>query len=120
MFCSFCIWNPTRKLGGHHAPSHRGVDDADGPQRGGRGIRISAPPSLCAARPRCEVLRGLSKDAGNRRCEVPAIASAQPESERLRGALGALGEKRMSFAFHSVWGRLVAPRHEKLLRALSL
>ena len=29
----------------------------DGPQRGGRGIRISVPPSLCAARPRYQVLR---------------------------------------------------------------
>jgi hypothetical protein len=28
---------------------------------------------------------------------------------------GALGEERMSFAFHSVWGRLVAARLEKLL-----
>src|SRR5215471_18803840 len=120
MFCSFCIWNPTRKLGGHHSPSHRGVDDADGPQRGGRGIGTSAPPSLCAARPRYQVLRGLPEDPGNRRCEVPATACAQPESERLRGALGALGEERMSFAFHSVWGRLVAPSLEKLLRALSL
>src|SRR5215831_16181870 len=75
---------------------------------------ISASPSLCTARPRSQVLRGLPKDAGNRRCEVPATASAQPESERLRGAMGALGEERMSFAFHSVWERLVAPRHEKL------
>jgi hypothetical protein len=47
----------TRKLGGHHAASHRGVDDADGPQWGRRGIWISAPPSLCAARPRHQVLR---------------------------------------------------------------
>jgi hypothetical protein len=86
---------------------------------GGRGMGISASPSLCAARPRYQVLRGLPKDAGNRRCEVLATASAQPESERLRGALGALGEERMSFPFHSVRGRLVAPRHKKLLRALS-
>jgi putative transposase len=91
--------DPTRKLGGHHAPPHRGVDDTDGSQRGGRGIRISAPLSLCAARPRCQVLRGLPKDAGNRRCKVPATASAQPESECLRGAMGALGEKRMPFPF---------------------
>src|SRR5215471_1304742 len=37
----------------------------------------------------------------------------------LRGAMGALGKKRMPFPFHSVRGRLVAPRHEKLLRTLS-
>src|SRR5215471_21305284 len=71
---------------------------------------------IARSRPVCTrtVLRGLPKDAGNRRCEVPATACAQPESERLRGAMGALGEERMSFAFHSVWERLVAPRHEKL------
>src|SRR5215472_11559793 len=111
--------DPTRKLGGHHAPSHRGVDDPDGPQRGGRGIRISALPSLCAARPRCEVLRWFPKDAGNRRCKVSAASFVQPEFECLRGAMGALGEERVSFPFHSVWGRLVAPRLEKLLRTLS-
>ena len=49
--------DPTRKLGGHHAPSHRGVDDPDGPQRGRRGIWLSARPSLRAARPRYQVLR---------------------------------------------------------------
>src|SRR5262245_32572084 len=33
--------------------------------------------------------------------------------------MGALGEERVSFPFHSVWGRLVAPCLEKLLRTLS-
>jgi homeodomain-containing protein len=88
-------------------------------KRGGRGIWISGSTSLCAARPRYQVLRGLPEDPGNRRCEVPATASAQPQSECLRGAMGALGEERMSFTFHSVWGRLVAVRLEKLLRTLS-
>ena len=36
---------------------------------------------------------------------MPAASSAQPEFECLRGAMGALGEERVSFPFHSVWGR---------------
>lgn len=35
---------------------------------------VSGPNRYVLARPRCEVLRGIPRDAGRRKCEVPAIA----------------------------------------------
>jgi hypothetical protein len=68
--------DPARKPGGYHPASHRRVDDANGPQRDGRGMRVSAPTSVRASRPRLEVLHGIPGDAGRGRREVPATSSA--------------------------------------------
>jgi hypothetical protein len=68
--------DPARKPGGYHPASHRRVDDANGPQRDARGMRVSAPTSVRASRPRLEVLHGIPGDAGRGRREVPATSSA--------------------------------------------
>src|SRR5262249_50614560 len=64
----------------------------------------------------CADFRKTLASAGFKCLRLPARS---PNLNAFGEAMGALGEKRMSFAFHSVRGRLVAPRLEKLLRALS-
>src|SRR5438046_2924189 len=68
--------DPARKPGGYHPASHRRVDDANGPQRDGRGMRVSTPTSVRASRPRLEVLHGIPGEAGRGRREVPATSYA--------------------------------------------
>ena len=73
--------------------SHRRVDDANGAQRDGRGLRVSTPTSVRASRPRHEVRRGIPGDAGRRRGGVPATPSAEPERECFCGTLSAIGQR---------------------------
>src|ERR1017187_8169072 len=110
--------DPTRKLGGYHPASHRRVDDANGAQRDGRGLRVSAPTSVRAARPRHEVLRGIPGDARRIRGTVPATPSAEPELECFCGTLGAIGQRGVSIEADPVRGSFIEESANRIPRAL--
>src|ERR1039458_5133200 len=110
--------DPTRKLGGYHPASRRRVDDANGAQRDGPGLRVSAPTSVRAPRPRHEVRRGIPGDTGRRRSEVPATPSAEPELECLCGTLCAIRQGGVSIEADPVRGSFVEESANRIPRAL--
>ena len=89
-----------------------------GAQRDGRGMRVSAPTSIRASRPRHEVRRGIPGDAGRRRGEMPATPCAEPELECFCGTLGALGQRGVPIQADPVRGSFVEESANRIPRAL--
>jgi len=105
-------------LAGITRASHQRVDDANGAQRDGRGMRVSTPTSVRASRLRHEVRRGFSGDFGRRRGEVPATPSAKPELECFCGTLGAIGQRGVPIEADLVRGSFVEEGANRIPRAL--
>jgi hypothetical protein len=71
------------------------------------------------ARPRHQILRIVSGDAGNWRREEPAACCAESEPELVRGALGTDGERRVPVEADSVRGKFAKAGTARLRSALS-
>src|SRR5260370_3025274 len=116
MYCAQSVGATAGDRRRHDRPAGGELEAADGTEcdLGRRGVAESAQDSLFAARPRHEILRIVSGDAGSWRREEPAASCAAPEPEFVRGALGTNGERRTPGEADSVRGRLAAARNSRL------